>query len=391
MAHRIQKERDLTVFFYTKLGPSTKSFLLDEYSKTDQSLNELSAWPVNLDRNKRKEFVSKEAFQVSLAAHRVRLGTAGQSLYSELDYYSGVIQVFVRWIFDSLKESKYGRTWRSLVAYVKVITAREDIGFERALGSIFFVNGHFTRPEDYHLYLSKYYTSKVLFRSARNFSPLVVSIREYDITFEEKNLSNAIADARKEIIYQGQEGTSPSLTKGQFWYDSMSIFLDLLLDQQQDVAARISGLLDNIQYSKISKVVVSSVLLVSVVVVSPFVFIAIQSLTSDIQRFALTLVDKTKELSREKRKTDSLIYQMVPKPVAEILKKSGEVQAEYFKEVTVFFSAIEGFAAISTNVSPMEVVTLLNNLYRFMDNVLDRYDVYKVETINDTYMITSGQ
>lgn len=81
---------------------------------------------------------------------------------------------------------------------------------------------------------------------------------------------------------------------------------------------------------------------------------------------------------------------MVPKQVADKLKKSVHIDAEYFKSVTIFFSDICGFATISTTSSPMDIVQLLNTIYVTIDDLLDDYDVYKVETINDCYMVASG-
>jgi len=64
--------------------------------------------------------------------------------------------------------------------------------------------------------------------------------------------------------------------------------------------------------------------------------------------------------------------------VADKLKSGSQVYPEVFPEVSIYFSDIVSFTSLAAESSPMQVVTLLNDLYTTFDDVLSMYNVYKV-------------
>lgn len=120
----------------------------------------------------------------------------------------------------------------------------------------------------------------------------------------------------------------------------------------------------------------------------------LENLTSRMEQYTNNLESlveaKLATLIEEKSKAEELLYQFVPKSIASLLKDGQTVEPEAFDCVTVFFSDIVGFTSLSSESSPMEVIDFLSELYLCFDETLEHYDIFKVDTIGDAYIVASG-
>ncbi|XP_055988690.1 guanylate cyclase soluble subunit beta-2-like [Sorex fumeus] len=113
-------------------------------------------------------------------------------------------------------------------------------------------------------------------------------------------------------------------------------------------------------------------------------------LSNQLERKKEELRILSKHLAIEKKKTETLLYAMLPQHVANQLKEGKKVAAGEFKTCTILFSDVVTFTNICAACEPIQIVNMLNSMYSKFDRLTSVHDVYKVETIGDAYMVVGG-
>ncbi len=97
-----------------------------------------------------------------------------------------------------------------------------------------------------------------------------------------------------------------------------------------------------------------------------------------------------KQLAVEQEKSERLLLNILPEPIAQRLKHQPGTIAESFEEVTVLFADIAGFTQLSTQISPTELVSLLNEIFSAFDQISTQKNLEKIKTIGDAYLVVGG-
>jgi class 3 adenylate cyclase len=117
--------------------------------------------------------------------------------------------------------------------------------------------------------------------------------------------------------------------------------------------------------------------------------------TRDVVLFAAVLllgeaVRTRRALQREKERSERLLLNVLPAPIAARLEEQQDVIADGFPEVTVLFADLVDFTRRSQPSSPQQVVQVLDELFTAFDQLTRRHGLEKIKTIGDAYMVAGG-
>jgi len=100
--------------------------------------------------------------------------------------------------------------------------------------------------------------------------------------------------------------------------------------------------------------------------------------------------DAEQQLVYEKERSEQLLRNILPDEIADLLKDSPATIANHYAQASVLFADIVDFTPLSAELAPDEVVSLLNEVFSYFDMLAEKYDVEKIKTIGDCYMVAAG-
>jgi len=127
-------------------------------------------------------------------------------------------------------------------------------------------------------------------------------------------------------------------------------------------------------------------------------FAAMSTLVYSLLRFAFSEREKSRVrleeahagLRDEQERSETLLLNVLPAPVAERLKRLESPIADRFSEVTVMFADIVNFTRMAGMLEPAQIFSLLNRLFSDFDALAEKHGLEKIKTIGDAYMVAGG-
>lgn len=92
----------------------------------------------------------------------------------------------------------------------------------------------------------------------------------------------------------------------------------------------------------------------------------------------------------EKKKSDELLLNILPKLVADELKKRGKATTKRYENVTILFTDFKDFTLLASSISPIKLVKELNEIFSHFDDILEILQIEKIKTIGDAYFAACG-
>lgn len=105
--------------------------------------------------------------------------------------------------------------------------------------------------------------------------------------------------------------------------------------------------------------------------------------------FVVFDINQTK-LKKERVKSDNLLLNILPKSVANELKETGKAIPKKYEDVTILFTDFQDFTKLVASIPAETLIAELNDIFSRFDDIMNEFEIEKIETIGDAYMAACG-
>lgn len=113
-------------------------------------------------------------------------------------------------------------------------------------------------------------------------------------------------------------------------------------------------------------------------------------LENQVKERTKVIEEKNEQLKVQKNKTENLLYNILPKIVANELLATGKTEPARYDNATVLFTDFVQFTKLAASIPPRKLIEELNDIFFFFDDVIKQEKLEKIKTIGDSYMAVCG-
>ena len=126
------------------------------------------------------------------------------------------------------------------------------------------------------------------------------------------------------------------------------------------------------------------------IAVSTIIYMLLRLSIAEKRKVQESLEEAHQQVQIAQERSEKLLLNILPGPVAERLKTSNQTIADGFADVSVMFADIVNFTEVASNMSPSQVFAMLNRIFSAFDELAERHGLEKIKTIGDAYMVAGG-
>jgi adenylate cyclase len=124
--------------------------------------------------------------------------------------------------------------------------------------------------------------------------------------------------------------------------------------------------------------------------ISSIVYLLLRYSVQEKAKAQASLESTHRLLQIEQERSERLLLNILPGPVAERLKNEQQTIADGFADVTVMFVDIVNFTKVAEGLTPQQVFSMLNRIFSSFDELAEVHGMEKIKTIGDAYMVAGG-